>query len=48
MENNKSNTETTDRKMYLTAAEAKEMGLPSTEEQINRWNELQKEIRRGK
>ncbi len=42
MKNNKA-TET--KKMYLTAVEAKAAGLPSAEEQIRRWNELQSQIR---
>lgn len=35
-------------KMYLTAAEAKAANLPSADEQIRRWNELQKQIRGAK
>ena len=34
--------------MYLTEAEAKNLGLPSMDEQIRRWNELQKQIREGR
>jgi hypothetical protein len=47
METNKAATKKTDR-MYLTAAEAEKMNLPSADEQIRRWNELQKQIRGGK
>lgn len=36
------------RKMYVTVAEAKALGLPTVEEQINQWNELQKQIRAGR
>jgi hypothetical protein len=35
------------KKMYLTLAEAKEFNLPSNEEQIEKWNKLQAEIRRS-
>ena len=33
--------------MYLTATEAKELNLPSNQEQIEKWNKLQAEIRRA-
>ena len=33
------------RKMYLTAAEAEAINLPSNEEQIRRWNETQRALR---
>jgi len=38
----------TNRKMYLTEAERKQLGLPSADEQIARWNELQKQLREGR
>ncbi len=47
MENNSKN-QPTSKKMYLTAAEAEKMNLPSNEEQIARWNKLQKQIRKGR
>lgn len=47
MKNNNSNLGTS-KKMYLTAAEAKAVNLPSMDEQIRRWNELQTKIREGR
>ncbi|MFL6465549.1 MAG: hypothetical protein ACJ73N_14210 [Bryobacteraceae bacterium] len=47
MEANKRKKETS-KKMYLTAAEAEALNLPSVQEQIERWNKLQAEIRAGR
>lgn len=47
MENTKMTQTKQTERMYLTSAEAKAKGLPSAEEQIRRWNELQAQIRDG-
>lgn len=47
MKNNNNKPEAS-KKMYLTAAESKAANLPSMDEQIRRWNELQKQIREGR
>lgn len=35
-------------KLYLTAAEARELALPSMADQLKRWNQLQAELRQLK